>query len=53
LLCMAIVGGAVLPLIMGQIADHFGLRTAYVVPLVGYVCIAAFGLAASRVQVAA
>jgi MFS transporter, FHS family, L-fucose permease len=50
LLCMAIVGGAVLPLLMGHLADRFGLHIAYVVPLAAYACIAAFGLAASRVR---
>ena len=52
LLCMAIVGGAVLPLIVGQIADHAGLHAAYVVPLLGYACISTFGFAAARVRVA-
>jgi MFS transporter, FHS family, L-fucose permease len=50
LLCMAIVGGAILPLLMGHVADLFGLRFAYSVPLAGYGCIAAFALAASRVE---
>jgi FHS family L-fucose permease-like MFS transporter len=50
LLCMAIVGGAVLPLLMGHLADRFGLHMAYTVPLAAYACIAAFGLAASRVH---
>lgn len=50
LLCMAIVGGAVLPLLMGHLADRFGLHMAYAVPLAAYACIAAFGLAASRVR---
>jgi FHS family L-fucose permease-like MFS transporter len=50
LLCMAIVGGAVLPLLMGHLADRFGLHIAYGVPLAAYACIAAFGLAASRVR---
>lgn len=48
LLCMAIVGGAVLPLLVGHVADAAGLRTAYAVPMVAYLCISAFGLAASR-----
>lgn len=52
LLCMAIVGGAVLPEIVGRIADADGLRTAYAVPMIAYACISAFGIAASR-QVAA
>jgi MFS transporter, FHS family, L-fucose permease len=48
LLCMAIVGGAVLPLLVGHVADAAGLRTAYAVPMVAYLCISAFGIAASR-----
>jgi len=49
LLCMAIVGGAVLPVITGYTADHAGLALAFFVPLVSYVCIAIFALAgASR-----
>jgi FHS family L-fucose permease-like MFS transporter len=44
LLCMAIVGGALVPLLQGAIADSsVGLRTSYLVPLAGYVYIAYFG----------
>ncbi|MFP5491751.1 MAG: sugar MFS transporter [Bacteriovoracia bacterium] len=44
LLCMAIVGGAILPLIQAQLADgSVGLRWSYLVPLVGYIYIAYFG----------
>jgi FHS family L-fucose permease-like MFS transporter len=50
LLCMAIVGGAVLPLLMGRLADLCGLRMAYCVPLVAYACISAFGFTASRTR---
>lgn len=50
LLCMAIVGGAVLPLVVGHIADLSGLRAAYFVPMLAYSCIAAFGIAALRVR---
>jgi FHS family L-fucose permease-like MFS transporter len=53
LLCMAIVGGAVLPLIVGRIADKAGLHYAYFVPMVGYACIAWFAIGAQRVPVAA
>jgi MFS transporter, FHS family, L-fucose permease len=52
LLCMAIVGGAVLPLIVGRIADVGGLRMAYLLPLVAYACISAFGFAATKARVA-
>lgn len=49
LLCMAIVGGAILPVITGYTADHAGLTLAFFVPLVSYICIALFALAgASR-----
>jgi FHS family L-fucose permease-like MFS transporter len=48
LLCMAIVGGAFLPRLAGHIADASGLRAAYIVPLLAYLCISAFGFAAAR-----
>jgi FHS family L-fucose permease-like MFS transporter len=51
LLCLAIVGGALVPLLMGHFADLLGLRAAYAVPLAAYGCISAFGFAAARVQV--
>ena len=50
LLCMAIVGGAVLPLLVGHIADLAGLRAAYVVPLIAYACVSAFAAAATRAR---
>ncbi|HEV7432448.1 MAG TPA: MFS transporter, partial [Steroidobacteraceae bacterium] len=50
LLCMAIVGGAVLPLIVGHVADQAGLRAAYAVPMLAYACISAFGFAALRAR---
>ncbi|HEY6451873.1 MAG TPA: sugar MFS transporter [Steroidobacteraceae bacterium] len=50
LLCMAIVGGAVLPRIVGHIADVAGLHAAYLVPMAAYACIAAFALAAGRAR---
>ena len=46
LLCVAIFGGAVLPLAVGAIADRFGLSLAFVIPLAAYAVIAAFALAA-------
>jgi FHS family L-fucose permease-like MFS transporter len=52
LLCMAIVGGAVLPRIVGHIADTVGLHTAFLVPLGAYACIALFAIAAGRVRIA-
>jgi FHS family L-fucose permease-like MFS transporter len=44
LLCMAIVGGAVVPLVQGVLADEIGLLYSFVVPLVCYVYIVFYGL---------
>jgi FHS family L-fucose permease-like MFS transporter len=46
LLCLAIFGGAVLPMTVGMIADRFGLGTAFAVPLAAYAFIAWFAVAA-------
>jgi FHS family L-fucose permease-like MFS transporter len=46
LLCVAIFGGAVLPMAVGAIADRFGLGVSFAVPLAAYVFIALFALAA-------
>ena len=48
LLNMAIVGGAVLPLIQGAIADHFGLHHAFVLPVICYLYILFYALSGSR-----
>ena len=52
LLCMAIVGGAVVPLATGGVADHLGLGLALFVPVVCYAVIAAFGWFARKPAVA-
>src|SRR4051812_35556688 len=44
ILNMAIVGGAILPLIQGVIADHIGLHHAFFVPVVCYLYILFYGL---------
>jgi len=48
LLCMAIVGGAVVPVIGGLVADAASLAVALVVPAACYAAIAAFGWSARR-----
>ena len=48
LLCMAIVGGAVVPLIGGAVADAASLAVALMVPVVCYAMIAAFGWMSRR-----
>jgi FHS family L-fucose permease-like MFS transporter len=42
-ICMAIVGGAIIPLLTGNAADIWGLKAALVVPAVCYAGICAFG----------
>lgn len=44
LLCMAIFGGAVIPLITGAVADRIGLSLALFVPAICYIWIAAYGV---------
>jgi FHS family L-fucose permease-like MFS transporter len=46
LLCLAIFGGALLPIAVGKIADSFGLSAAFIVPLAAYCFIAYFAVAA-------
>jgi FHS family L-fucose permease-like MFS transporter len=50
LLCLAIVGGAILPYIYGLIADASGLHTAYFLPAVAYAIIVVFALASSKAK---
>jgi FHS family L-fucose permease-like MFS transporter len=51
LLVMAIVGGALFPLVLGFIAKNTGsLAKGYIVPLVGFAVVAAYGFLAPRIQ---
>ncbi|KAF7782051.1 hypothetical protein PRUB_b1456 [Pseudoalteromonas rubra] len=43
-LCLAIVGGALIPLAQGLVADSAGIQISFVVPMVCYVFIAWYGL---------
>lgn len=45
LLCLAIFGGAVVPFLVGKIADGAGLSVAFALPVLCYLVIAAYGLA--------
>src|SRR5260221_643537 len=47
-ICVAIVGGAVVPLVTGNAADLWGLKPALIVPAVCYFTILAFGWFARR-----
>ncbi len=44
LLVMAIVGGAVLPLLMGLVADHLTIQMSFIVPLIGYIYLTFFSV---------
>jgi len=45
---MAIVGGAILPLLQGEIADHVGLHHAFILPVICYLYILYYGLGGSK-----
>ena len=45
---MAIVGGALLPVIQGVIADRVGLHHAFILPVICYLYILFYGLAGSK-----
>src|ERR1035438_1831156 len=49
LLIMAIVGGAILPMLQGALADSIGIHTAFVMPAVCYLYIVYYGFIGSRV----
>jgi len=48
LLVMAIVGGAVIPLVQGAIADRIGIHHAFILPAICYIYIAYFAFRGSR-----
>ena len=50
LLIMAIVGGAVIPLAQGAIADTIGVHHAFLLPLACYAYIAFYGFVGSRIR---
>lgn len=43
-LCMAIVGGAIMPLIMGAASDAIGIQLAFFIPFLGYVYVLYYAL---------
>jgi FHS family L-fucose permease-like MFS transporter len=52
LLCMAIVGGALMPLVFAKVADMTASRsTAFLVPMACYILITLFAIAAGRARV--
>lgn len=47
-LCLAIVGGALVPLLQGVVADAAGLRVGFVIPVICYAYICWYGLKGSK-----
>jgi FHS family L-fucose permease-like MFS transporter len=45
---MAIVGGAILPIVQGLIADRIGIQHAFFVPVICYAYVVFYGLSGSR-----
>lgn len=50
LIIMAIVGGAIFPVIMGQVSDHTNIQTAYLVPAACFIVVALFAFKNIKVQ---
>ncbi len=50
LLCTAIVGGALVPLLIGAVGDEMGLVPALIVPALCYLVIALFGLRVDSIR---
>lgn len=48
ILCLAIVGGALVPLLQGVLADRIGVQLSFLLPLVCYFYIAFYGLRGHR-----
>ena len=52
LLCMAIIGGAILPGVTGQIIDKTDLHVAFLLPMTAYFLISVFAAVATRARIA-
>jgi len=51
ILCLAIVGGAIVPLLQGFLADTIGIQQAFFLPIICYLFILYYGLIGSRSSV--
>ena len=49
-LCLAIVGGAIIPLLQGGLADSIGIHFSFLLPVICYVFIVYYGLVGSKVK---
>ena len=48
ILCLAIVGGAIVPLLQGALADGVGVQLSYALPILCYLFIVFYGLSGSK-----
>nr|MBP6518604.1 glucose/galactose MFS transporter [Shewanella sp.] len=48
ILCLAIVGGAILPLFQGMLADNLGVQLAFILPVICYGFILFYGAKGSK-----
>ena len=48
ILCLAIVGGAILPVFQGMLADSIGIQASFILPVFCYAYIAYYGLIGSK-----
>jgi len=50
ILCLAIVGGAIIPLLQGVLADSMGLQASFFLPILCYLFIVYYGVVGSKAQ---
>jgi MFS transporter, FHS family, L-fucose permease len=50
LITMALVGGAIFPVIQGKVADFLGMQMSFVVPAVGFLIVLVFALAQRKAE---
>jgi FHS family L-fucose permease-like MFS transporter len=51
ILCLAIVGGAIVPLVQGFLADFIGVQVAFILPIFCYLYIAYYGVNGHKINV--
>jgi FHS family L-fucose permease-like MFS transporter len=51
ILCLAIVGGAIVPLAQGFLADEIGVQTAFILPMFCYLYIAYYGVSGHKINI--
>ena len=51
ILCLAIVGGAIIPLLQGFLADEIGIHVSFILPMFCYLYIVYYGVSGHKVSV--